>query len=298
MTRPLVLLAAVIVVGALAAPTVEAQATRRGGATAAPPSGGGGGGGSRVAVPRGSSPQPAPGPRSDSGRPATRRSSVGAGTTRSATAPAAAGEERVSPTARVNTPGVASARPRSTQATRGVAQPRPIGSGYPVQPIYPAYPSYGYGYPYYGYGYPYYGYGYPYYGYGYGWGVSFGYGYPWYNGWHDPFFYAPSVHIHAPYYWSSSASEGNEVAESPENRPRPVATGSLRLRVNPGHASVYVDGALAGVASAFGGLTDHLVLPAGTHELELRADGYQTSSLRVEVKPDRTQTERISLNRQ
>jgi len=179
-----------------------------------------------------------------------------------------------------------------------VAQPRPIQPVYPVQPIYPVYPSYGYGYPYYGYGYPYYGYGYGYpsYGYGYGWGVSFGYGYPWYNGWHDPFLYGPSVHVHAPYYWSEN--QEHEVAESPENRPRTVVTGSLRLRVNPSHARVYVDGALAGVASAFGGLTDHLVLPAGVHEVELQADGYQTTSVQVEVKPDRTQTERISLNRQ
>jgi hypothetical protein len=297
MTKSLALLASVIVVIALAAPAVDAQATRRGGSTSAPPAGGGGGGGgTRVAVPRDASPRPAPAPSSESGRPAARRSSVGAGATRPAAAPTAAGEGRVAPTARMSAPGSASARARSSQATRGVAQPRPIRPIYPVQPIYPVYPSYGYGYPYYGYGYPYYGYGSPYYGYG--WSLSFGYGYPWYNGWHDPYFYAPYVHVHAPYYWSSSAGERTEGAEDSQTRTPTVATGSLRLRVNPSHARVYVDGALAGVASAFGGLTDHLVLPAGVHDLELRADGYTTASIQVDVKPDRTQTERINLKRE
>lgn len=298
MTKSLGLLASVVVVIAVAAPsTVEAQASRRGGGTSGPPAGGG----SRVAAPRNPSPQPAPAPSSEGGRPAARRSSVGAGTTRSAAAPvAAAGDGRIAQTARVGTPGTASARARTSVATRGVAQARPIQPGYPVQPIYPGYPSYGYGYPYYGYGYPYYGYGYGYPYYGYGWSVSFGYGYPaygpWYYGWHDPFLFGPSVHIHAPYY--SSGGEGNEAAERTENRPQMVATGSLRLRVNPSHARVFVNGALAGVASAFGGLTDHLVLPAGTHDLELRADGYVTTSVQVYVRADRTQTERINLPRQ
>jgi hypothetical protein len=142
--------------------------------------------------------------------------------------------------------------------------------------------------------------------YGYGYGPSSYYGHvvysPWLYGgsvwswnrygWHDPFLFDPFGYGgYAPYYWPSERTDD-------DNRGDGLVTGSLRLRVNPGEARVYIDGALAGVASEFGGLSGHLALPAGEHEIELRADGYATYTGRVEVRPNRTQTERINLDRQ
>ena len=180
-------------------------------------------------------------------------------------------------------------RLRSTQAVRGVAQPRSnFGSAIPPRPRDTGYrwsPWYGYGYGY--------GYGPGYYG-----SVLYN---PWIYGgssfwswnryaWHDPFLYDPYGYAGYPYYWSTDIDRNDD-------RDQGVPTGSVRLRVSPSHARVYVDGALAGVASEFGGLSNHLALPAGTHELEFRAEGYTTLRIQVDVKAGRTQTERLSLDK-
>lgn len=182
-------------------------------------------------------------------------------------------------------------RIRGAQATRGVAQPRTNAITPPQQ--FPS--SRGYRWS------PWYGYGY---GYSYGPGSFYGHAVydPWFGGgpwgwsryrWHDPFLFDPYGYVgFTPYYWPS-ADLGRD-----ENIDQGVVTGSLRLRVSPSHARVYVDGALAGVAGEFGGLSNHLVLPAGVHELELRAEGYTSQTVQVEIRGNRTQTERISLEKQ
>jgi hypothetical protein len=52
-----------------------------------------------------------------------------------------------------------------------------------------------------------------------------------------------------------------------------ASSGLLTLRVRPGHAQVYVDGAYVGTAADF---AEGRRLAAGPHHIELRADGYET----------------------
>ncbi len=52
-----------------------------------------------------------------------------------------------------------------------------------------------------------------------------------------------------------------------------------------------------GVVDQFDGLTDHLVVPIGRHEIEVRADGYDPQTFTVDVEADRTMTVRGSLER-
>ena len=61
------------------------------------------------------------------------------------------------------------------------------------------------------------------------------------------------------------------------------ATGSIRLKVNPDSASVYVDGTLVGKATDFDGLTAVIIWSsrAASHLIEISgADGYETYSTR------------------
>ncbi len=122
--------------------------------------------------------------------------------------------------------------------------------------------GFSYGYPRYGYAYrrPYYpAYRYPYYGY-YG-----SYGYPGYYG--SPGYYAyPGYGAPAP--------------EAPY--------GSLRLRVRPENAAVYVDGYYVGLVDDFDGSFQRLQLEPGVHRIEISAPGYQTEAFDVKAEPGRT----------
>ncbi len=86
-------------------------------------------------------------------------------------------------------------------------------------------------------------------------------------------------------------------AETSIARPPRHETGSLRLRVDPKGAKVYIDGALAGVASDFDGLTHHLDVDAGSHQIEFRADGYEPYTASIVVPAGKTLTERASLKK-
>ncbi|HVZ19692.1 MAG TPA: hypothetical protein VG871_01445, partial [Vicinamibacterales bacterium] len=132
-------------------------------------------------------------------------------------------------------------RERGNQAVRGYAQPR---TGYPGGGsnnviIWPSWY-----YPYYG---AYFGYSsYPYYGY---WNRY---------GWYDPFLFDPFGYGYygaVPYYYPPSVTYSTRY----ETRER-TSTGSIRFKVNPKSAKVYIDGALAGTVDEFDGLSDHLEL--------------------------------------
>jgi hypothetical protein len=63
-------------------------------------------------------------------------------------------------------------------------------------------------------------------------------------------------------------------------------------------AAVYIDGALVGKSGDFDGLTSHhLVLEQGAHQLEIRADGYETFTKTLNVDVGKTMTERITLKK-
>lgn len=64
-------------------------------------------------------------------------------------------------------------------------------------------------------------------------------------------------------------------------------TGSVRLKVKPRHAEVYVDGYLVGTVNEFDGIFQSLRLEADTHSLEIRADGYEPLTFDIRLLPQR-----------
>ena len=108
-----------------------------------------------------------------------------------------------------------------------------------------------------GFGYPYsYGWGYPYYGYG-GYG---GYGYD--------------------YGYAGDRGGYNQGQ----------GYGSLKLKIKPSNAEVYVDGYYLGQVDDFDVVFQHLDLEGGQHRIEIRANGYQPIVLDMKIEPGRTVT--------
>jgi len=198
-------------------------------------------------------------------------------------------------------------RSRGVRAAQSTARPRPPYSGpgpnsnwYYYPSAHPSYVGYYPGY-----------YGSPGYGFHFSVGFGYGYGYGYSPYWYTPHYglypYDPFFYGYAPYYYppagygfySSYQSSGSNAGDRddgyrPEVQP---PTGSLRLRVSLTTAKVYLDGALAGSVDDFDGLTGHLKVEAGTHEIELRADGYQPYATSVTIDAGKTRTERATLRR-
>lgn len=66
--------------------------------------------------------------------------------------------------------------------------------------------------------------------------------------------------------------------------------GSLKLKVKPRHAKVYVDGYFVGSVDDFDGAFQKLKLNGGRHTVEIRAEGFETIELDVRITPDKTAT--------
>ena len=109
-------------------------------------------------------------------------------------------------------------------------------------------------------------------------GIPWGYGgYGWigyYGGYYDPWPYLDPV-LAAP----------------------PREDGALRLKVKPRDAWVFVDGYFAGVVDKFDGVFQRLRLEPGPHRIEISADGYETLTFDVQVRPDETITYKGELER-
>jgi len=121
-------------------------------------------------------------------------------------------------------------------------------------------------------------------------------------GLYDPFFYDPYGYYGgfygSPFAWSSAVIYGGgSYSSSREARESGNVSGSIRLKVNPKTAKVYIDGALAGTADEFDGLGGHLEIAAGSHQMELRAEGFAPYTTQITVKAHRTHTERVSLKK-
>jgi hypothetical protein len=189
-------------------------------------------------------------------------------------------------------------RDRGGRAVIGQAVPRPVYAGLPTNPIYIYNPWNSY--------YSRYG---GYYGYGYNYGYSpcgWGYGCPYNPYWYDPFYrygyygYGYGFGHPGAYYPDddpgqgySSSSSGNRYSEPEESR----RMGSLRIKATPATAKIYIDGTLVGTVDDFDGLTNHLEIEAGAHEMEVRADGYATLIKDINVKAGQTTTERLALKK-
>jgi len=66
--------------------------------------------------------------------------------------------------------------------------------------------------------------------------------------------------------------------------------GSLKLKVKPRNAKVYVDGFYVGLVDEFDGARQKLTLNGGRHRVEIRAEGFETAVLEVLVTPERMVT--------
>jgi hypothetical protein len=203
-------------------------------------------------------------PRGDSGSGAS--SSPRSGGNATASSSGGSSSDQAAPSRRAVP---AYSRPRGGQpvtgevADRGSVAPPPII----VNPIYPYYPWGFYGG---GYGY---GLGYLYYdpfGFGYGFGAPYGY----YGG-----------------GYGGGGGGGYAVSSSSHD------TGAIRLKVNPKQAKISIDGYYVGVVDSFDGNFQKLELDAGSHRVQLTADGYEPLEFEVVVERGETATYKGEMKR-
>jgi hypothetical protein len=146
-------------------------------------------------------------------------------------------------------------RPRGDQNPTGTAVRRPAGNPPPSGGGTVIIPGYGGYYPW-------------------GWGYG-GFGYGGYYGFYDPWWYDGGYY--GGYYAQPYYSRG-------------YYDGSLRLKIKPRDASVFVDGYYAGRVDEFDGIFQQLHIEPGPHRIEVRADGYEPLTFEVRILPDRKVT--------
>jgi hypothetical protein len=120
-------------------------------------------------------------------------------------------------------------------------------------------------------------------------GYGFGLGYYSY----DPLWFDPS---YDPYYGGGGGGYyggGGGYGYSRGYRD----TGSLRLKIKPREAKVYIDGYFVGVVDSFDGMFQKLGLDGGGHRVEIRADGYETLEFEVLITPGQSVTYKGELKR-
>jgi hypothetical protein len=171
----------------------------------------------------------------------------------------------------------------------------PVGTAVERTGVYrdgrPIYPSVIYD-PYYSYYYdPFYRSRYSYWSpWGYGYGLGYfaydpflfsGFGYSDYGGYYDPYSYG--------YGGGGSYSSRSSQAYR--------GVGSLRLKVKPEQAQVYIDGYFVGTVDGYDGVLQRLNVEAGAHRVELRADGFETVQFDVMVIPGETITYKGDMRR-
>ena len=178
-------------------------------------------------------------------------------------------------------------RPAIGQATARVSRPSSGG----VPDIYRnGYDYYGnngyYGYGYYGNFYNSYGYGYPYWYGQYSWMYDpYGWNYWPSAAWMGPF--AMSRYASYWYAYDYGATMGAAYTSNTQ--------GSVKLKVTPKEAEVYVDGTFYGQVDRYDGAFQSLELRSGTHKIEIRAAGYETIQVEVRILPGRTVTYRSEM---
>jgi hypothetical protein len=74
-------------------------------------------------------------------------------------------------------------------------------------------------------------------------------------------------------------------------------SGSLRLKIKPREAKVYIDGYFVGEVDSFDGVFQKLGLDAGGHRVEVRADGYEPIQFEVLITPGESVTYKGELKR-
>ena len=118
--------------------------------------------------------------------------------------------------------------------------------------------------------------------------------YRYYNRYYDPWSYgAFGVGF---YYWPWGWSPGyygyGGYGGGYGYRTSGYELGSLKLKVKPRDAEVFVDGYFAGTVDDFDGIFQALKLDRGAYRIEIRKPGYTTLQYDVRVQPERTLTVR------
>ena len=143
--------------------------------------------------------------------------------------------------------------------------------------------------PYSRYSYYYNRYPYGYYWPGYGLGVGYFYD-PWMWGYGSPYAYGGSYDPYGGYGAYGGGGGGY-------SRRQYRDAGSLRLKVKPEHGQVYVDGYYVGEVDSFDGVFQRMPIEAGTHRIEIRAEGYEPAQFEVMVIAGETVTYKGELKR-
>ena len=163
-------------------------------------------------------------------------------------------------------------RPREGRPITGTAVPRRPGAGGG---------STGGSYPYYS---NYYS---RYYWPGYGLGIGF---YSYDPFWFDPYYADPYGGGYGGGYYGGSGGYSYQGSGYRE-------TGSLRLKLKPREAKVYIDGYFVGVVDSFDGVFQKLDLDAGGHRVEIRAEGHEPIQFDVLITPGESVTYKGELKR-
>jgi hypothetical protein len=168
-------------------------------------------------------------------------------------------------------------------------QAAPRGSLHPGSPIYAPYRSYGLSPWFYYSPYAYGAFGLGFWGYDpYWWGG--GYGYPYSYGWGSPYYgyggYGYGGYGYGGYGYDYGYYGGDRRGSYDQGQ----GYGSLKLKIKPRNAEVYVDGYYMGQVDDFDGVFQHLDLENGQHRIEIRANGYQPIVLDMKIEPGRTVT--------
>jgi hypothetical protein len=135
--------------------------------------------------------------------------------------------------------------------------------------------------------YPYY----PYYPWGFwGPGYGFGLGYLFY----DPFYGGYGYGYGDPGYFGGGGGGGYGIGQSSSSS---SDTGSVRLKINPKQAQIFIDGYYVGIVDSYDGAFQKLSLDGGGHKVEVKADGYEPLQFDVLVTPGETATYKGEMKR-
>jgi hypothetical protein len=101
----------------------------------------------------------------------------------------------------------------------------------------------------------------------------------------------PSSSYPPPSNYPPQGSVGVQPSQSPNyppqssvgGQPSQSNMGGVSFQISPGDAQVIVDGTPVGTVGQFTPTTQPLGLPAGHHQIEVRASGYRTMSIDVDV---------------
>lgn len=79
---------------------------------------------------------------------------------------------------------------------------------------------------------------------------------------------------------------------------QPPPKGSIRIKVKPNNAEVYIDGGFCGYVDDYDGIFQSLKLKDGLYALRLQAEGYKPFEIQIRILPGGKLTLKSNLNKQ